>query len=187
VDLASYASLAVRLVNTAASPAGSDALACPETFRTLVADMPQLAGPVTAGDLASLRLLRGDLRQVFSAAARQDELAAVHLLNALLARHPIHSELTRHDGQRWHMHLVTSGSAADRYAAGAVAGLTGIISSYGLGRLHVCAAAGCDRVFLGTGAGPRGRYCSQACSPPASVRPIHPAVSSRRRQAAAAS
>jgi predicted RNA-binding Zn ribbon-like protein len=136
VDLSTYAELAVRLVNAAHPDQGrgrdsGDELATVESFRSLVADRPGLAGRVTAGDL-----------------------------------------LTRHDGRRWHMHLVDSGSVADRYAAGAIAGLTGLIAESGTRRLGVCAAPGCERVFAGNGAGRDKRYCSVQCTPEASVRTL---------------
>jgi predicted RNA-binding Zn ribbon-like protein len=173
VDLAAYADLAVRLVNSADPDQGrGDGLATVDSFRTLVADRPNLAGRVTAGDLEALRLLRDEFRQVFSLVARGKDAAAIERLNALLTRHPLHQQLTRHDGQRWHMHLVDSGSAADRYAASAIAGVTGLITEFGTRRLGVCAASGCERVFVGSGSGRDKRYCSAQCTPEASVRAL---------------
>jgi predicted RNA-binding Zn ribbon-like protein len=173
VDLAAYADLAVRLVNSAdAGQDCGDGLATVDSFRTLVADRPHLAGRVTAEDLDALRQLRDEFRHVFTAVARGRDPEAIERLNALLTRHPIHQQLTRHDGQRWHVHLVDSGSAADRYAAGAVAGLTGLITEFGTRRLGVCAASGCERVFVASGSGRDKRYCSAQCTPEASVRAL---------------
>jgi hypothetical protein len=70
------------------------------------------------------------------------------------------------------VHLVDSGSASDRYAAGAIAGLIGLIAESGTRRLGVCAASGCERVYAGNGAGQDKRYCSVQCTPEASVRPL---------------
>ena len=177
MDLSTYAELAVRLVNAAHPDQGrgrdsGDELATVESFRSLVADRPGLAGRVTAGDLEALRLLRDELRLVFTAVSQGRDTEAAERLNALLTRHPIHQQLTRHDGRRWHMHLVDSGSVADRYAAGAIAGLTGLIAESGTRRLGVCAAPGCERVFAGNGAGRDKRYCSVQCTPEASVRTL---------------
>lgn len=173
MDLATYADLAVRLVNSADSGQGRvDGLATMDSFRTLVADRPGLAGRVTAGDLETLRLLRDEIRHIFTSVARGRDAEAIGRLNALLTRHPIHQQLTRHDGQRWHVHLVDSGSAADRYAAGAIAGLTGLITEFGTRRLGVCAASDCERVFVGSGSGRDKRYCSAQCTPEASVRAL---------------
>jgi predicted RNA-binding Zn ribbon-like protein len=173
VDLASYADLAVRLVNAADPGKGrSDGLATVDSFRSLVADRPHLAARVTASDLEALRLLRDELRLVFTAASRGRDTEAIERLNALLTRHPIHQQFTRHDGQRWHVHLVDSGSLADRYAAGAIAGLTGLITESGTRRLGTCGAKDCDRVFIGTGSGRDKQYCSAQCTPEASVRAL---------------
>jgi predicted RNA-binding Zn ribbon-like protein len=173
VDVVAYADLAVRLVNAVGPGQGrGDGLATADSFRVLVADRPHLAGRVTAADLDALRMLRDELRQIFAAASEGRENEAVERLNALLTRHPVHPQLTRHDGQRWHVHLVDSGSTADRYAAGAIAGLTGLIRDFGTRRLGVCAACDCERVFVGTGSGRDKQYCSAQCTPEASVQAL---------------
>jgi predicted RNA-binding Zn ribbon-like protein len=173
VDLNSYADLAVRLVNTTRQGRGSgDGLATVESYRAVVADRPHLAGKVTATDLEALRLLRDELWLIFAAADRGDAAQVAVRLNALLARHPIHSELVSHDSQAWHIHLVESGSAADRHAAGAVAGLTGLLTESGTGRFGTCEAPGCGRAFIGTCRSAEKRYCSDGCKPKAKVRAL---------------
>jgi hypothetical protein len=117
VDVTSYADLAVRLVNTAEPARRDDGLASVDSYRAVVADRPHLGGRVTVSDLETLRLLREELRLIFTAAAEHDDAQVVERLNALLTRHPIHQQITSHDGQDWHIHLVESGSAADRLAA----------------------------------------------------------------------
>jgi len=175
VDLTSYANLAVRLVNSAEpGRRREDGLASVDSYRALVADRPSLAGRVTTNDIEALRLLREELRQIFAAAARQDDAEVAGRLNALLTRHPIHSQLTSHDG-KWHLHLVDSGSAADRHAAGAIAGLTGLIAESGTDRLGICAAAGCERVFIAKGAAKDKPYCSDQCAPKANVHALRAA------------
>jgi putative stress-induced transcription regulator/CGNR zinc finger protein len=172
VDVASYADLAVRLVN-GAEPGQSrgDALATVECLRATVADRPQLAGRVSVSDLEALRLLRDELRLLFAAASGGQEAEVIERLNALLTRHPIHTEFARHDGEPWHLHLVDSGSVADKYAAGAIAGLTGVVAQSGTGRLGVCADSRCERVFV-SGHGQHRRYCSDRCAPKADVRAL---------------
>ena len=186
MDLTSYADLAVRLVNTAAPGDRGDGLASVDSYRDLVSDRPHLGSRVTSNDLEALRLLRQELRLIFDAAARHDQAEVVGRLNALLTRHPIHQEIVRHDGQGWHVHLVESGSAADRHAAGAVAGLTGLVAMSGTDRLGVCAAAGCERALI-TGVAADKHYCSEQCAPKASVRPLHaPARGSKQGPASTA-
>jgi predicted RNA-binding Zn ribbon-like protein len=171
VDLASYAELAVRLANSGV-PAddGHDALASVEAYRSLVADRPHLCGGVTPSDLEALRLLRAELRLIFEAASAGREAEVADRLNALLSRYPVHPQIVRHDGQPWHIHLVDSGSVADRHAAGAVAGLTSLVTEAGADRLGVCAGTGCRRVFADHGPGRPRRYCSEACASRANVR-----------------
>jgi len=173
VDLKSYADLAVRLVNSTNQGLGcGDALATVESYRGLMADRPHLAGKVTGTDLEALRLLREELLLIFTAADRGEAGQVAERLNALLARHPIHTELVSHDGQQWHIHLVESGSAADRHAAGAIAGLTGLVTESGTGRFGICEAEGCGRAFADTGSSAEKRYCSEGCKPKAKVRAL---------------
>jgi predicted RNA-binding Zn ribbon-like protein len=170
VDLTSYADLAVRLVNSAGPGRPTDdGLTSVESYGALVADRPHLAGRVTANDLEALRLLREELRQIFAAAARHEGAQVAERLNALLTRYPIHQQLVSHDGKRWHVHLVDSGSAADRHAAGAIAGLTGLVAESGMDRLGFCAAEGCERVLIAPRAGAGKSYCSDGCTPKANV------------------
>jgi predicted RNA-binding Zn ribbon-like protein len=171
VDLASYAELAVRLVNTVRH-GSDDGLATVESYRSLIADSPHLSGRVTAGDLEALRLLREELRLIFSAGARREDGQVIERLNALLARHPLHPELAAHDGQPWHLHLVPSGSAADRYAAAAVAGLTALVTESGTGRLRRCAGRDCRRFFIDHSPGLDRQICSDQCNRQASVRTL---------------
>jgi len=172
VDLNSYADLAVRLVNSTNQGRDRDGLATVETYRALMADRPHLAGRVTAADLEALRLLRAELRLIFAAADRGEAAQVAERLNALLTRHPVHQELVSHDSQQWHIHLVESGSAADRHAAGAIAGLTGLVTASGTDRFGICEAEGCGQAFIGAGASTGKRFCSDGCQPKAKVRAL---------------
>ena len=173
MDLNSYADLAVRLVNSTKHGRGcGDGLATVETYRALMADRPHLAGRATAADLDALRLLRAELRLIFAAADGGHAAQVAERLNALLTRHPIHTELVSHDSQQWHIHLVESGSAADRHAAGAIAGLTGLITASGTDRFGICEAEDCGRAFIGNSTDAGKRYCSDGCKPTAKVRAL---------------
>ena len=61
------------------------------------------------------------------------------------------------------------GSVADRHAAGAAAGLAGLVTEGGAGCLGTCAGGGCGRVFIGNGPLHGKRYCSEACTSGANV------------------
>ncbi len=165
MDLSSYAELAARLVNTY-DPAypDRDDLRDLDALHVLVADRPHLDVRATRNDLDALRLLRAELRKIFSAAAEGDGSEAVEMLNALLIQHPIHPQISGHDGQPWHLHLTESGSVADKYAAGAVMGLAVLVTEIGIQRLGLCQAAACNAAFLDTTTNRSRRYCSDRCA-----------------------
>jgi hypothetical protein len=71
--------------------------------------------------------------------------------------------------------LVDSGSAADRHAAGAIAGLTGLVAESGTDRLGICAAADCERVLIAARAAGDKSYCSDQCTPKANVHALRAA------------
>jgi predicted RNA-binding Zn ribbon-like protein len=162
VNLTSYAELAVRLVNTAFQPGDDpDPLGDIDAFGVLVSDHPHLARAVTPFDLDALRGLRTEVTAVFTAAATGRGRDAADRLNAMLVRCSIQPEIVISDDQRWHVHLAESGSACDRYAAGAVIGLTLIVSQYGMDRLGVCSIASCQRVFIDSSPNRSRRYCAE--------------------------
>lgn len=160
MNLASFAELAVRLVNSRACDADTDPLRSREAFRDFVAERPFLAVPVTQYDLEQLRLLRAELACVFSSAAGGAGLAAADRLNALMTIHPVQPVLVAHDGEPLHVHLSESGSITDRYAAAAVISLALLLSQLGAERLGVCAIASCDQVFVNGSSNRSRRYCS---------------------------
>jgi predicted RNA-binding Zn ribbon-like protein len=161
VNLASFADLAVRLVNSGVCDADADPLRSCEAFRGFVAGRTFLAVPVTRHDLDRLRELRDELTAVFTSAVEGDDRAAAAALNALLAVHPVHPVLAEHDGEPWHIHLSESGSLTDRYAAASVIGLSLLLSALGRERLGVCAIASCDRVYVDGSKNKSRRYCAE--------------------------
>jgi predicted RNA-binding Zn ribbon-like protein len=160
VNLASFAELAVRLVNSAVCDADVDPLRSRDTFREFVADRPFLGVPVTQHDLDRLKLLRAELGAVFHHAVAGVEPAAIAKLNALMMIHPVHPVLVAHDGEPWHLHLSESGSVTDRYAAAAVISLSLQLSQFGTERLGICAIASCDRVYIDSSSNKSRRYCA---------------------------
>lgn len=170
MDLNSYAELAVRLANTAgAGGEDGDRLVNLDGLRALVADREHLNTGVTRNDLDSLRGLRAEFRAFFAACADGDGEDAAARLNALLIQHPVHPQLSGHDGQAWHVHYTDSGSVADKYAAGAVMGLAVRLTDVGIDRFGVCQAPGCQGVFIDTSTSNTRRYCSERCMNRANV------------------
>jgi predicted RNA-binding Zn ribbon-like protein len=161
VNLASFADLAVRLVNSGVCDADADPLRSCEAFRAFVAERPFLTVPVTRHDLGRLRLLRSELAEVFSSAAEDGGRTAADRLNALLTVHPVHPVLVQHDGEPWHIHLSDSGSMTDRYGAASVISLALLLSQLGTDRLGTCAIASCDRVYIDGSSNKSRRYCTE--------------------------
>ncbi len=160
MNLSSYAALAVRLANTAAhAPGEPDALGSPSACADALGDC--LAGPVTRRDLDVLRHVRAEFNAIFQAAATGEQQAAMDRLNALLVQFPIQPEMTNHDQSRWHVHLAAQGSVGDRFAAGAIIGVSLTVSGLGVSRLGVCAIASCPRVFIDASPGKSRRYCTE--------------------------
>jgi predicted RNA-binding Zn ribbon-like protein len=170
VDLASYADLVIQLVNTERpnSPDG-DGLGDLDALRQLLTARPHLSGRVGREDLDAMRGLRGDLRSIFEEVAEGRDEEAVERLNSLLIQHPIHPQISGHDGQRWHLHITESGSVPDRFAAGAVMGLAVLITDIGINRLGICQAPPCRNVFFDTSSNRSRRYCSERCASRANV------------------
>jgi predicted RNA-binding Zn ribbon-like protein len=170
VDLASYAELAVRLVNTASlGHDGGDLLASVDGLRSLVSDREHLNHGITRSDLDALRMVRDEFRAFFVACSQDRGTAAAERLNDLLIQFPVHPQLSGHDGQPWHVHYTESGSMSDKYAAGAAMGLAVRLAELGLERFGVCQAAPCTGVFVDTSANRSRRYCSDRCASRANV------------------
>jgi predicted RNA-binding Zn ribbon-like protein len=165
MDLSSYADLAVRLVNTTSlGHEGGDQLTTLDGLRALVADREHLNHGVTRRDLEELRALREEFRAFFTACANDDGAEAADRLNSLLIQHPVHPQLSGHDGQPWHVHFTESGSMADKYAAGAAMGLAVRLSELGVDRFGTCQAAPCQGVFIDASEAGSRRYCSHPCA-----------------------
>lgn len=165
MDLNSYAELAVRLANTGGGGGEpGDRLTSLDGLRELVADREHLRKGITRNDLDALRGLRDEFRAFFVSCSDGHRGEAAERLNALLIQHPVHPQLSGHDGQRWHVHYTETGSVADRYAAGAVMGLAVVLSDVGIDRFGVCAADGCNGVFIDDTPGRDRRFCSDKCA-----------------------
>ena len=160
MNLASFAELAVRLVNSRACDPDTDPLRSCEAFREFVADRPFLAVPVTQYDLDRLKQLRTELGGVFCDVVHGRIPAAVERLNALMMIHPVQPVLVTHDGEPLHMHLAQNGSVTDRYAATSVISVGLLLSQYGAERLRICAIASCDLVFIDGSSNRSRRYCA---------------------------
>jgi predicted RNA-binding Zn ribbon-like protein len=161
VNLASFADLAVRLVNSGVCDADADPLRSCEAFRAYAAERSFGAAQLTQHDLDRLKLLRTELTGVFAAAVDGEGHEAAGALNRMLMVHPVQPVLVQHDGQPWHVHLSESGSVTDRYASAAVIGLSLLVSALGMERIGICAIASCDRVYIDGSTNKSRRYCGE--------------------------
>jgi predicted RNA-binding Zn ribbon-like protein len=120
--------------------------------------------PVTMTEAEELGAVAAALRSVFEAVAARDLDRAAQNVNALLARTGARPWLDRHDGEPWHLHFHGSDETlATGWAAGCATGLAVVVGSDLSGRLGVCTAPHCDRVYVDTSRNGTRRFCSTSC------------------------
>jgi len=84
--------------------------------------------------------------------------------HALLRDYRAAPELSRHDGEPWHLHYrSTVAGLATEWGAGCATGLAVVVDGQATGRLGVCGAGCCDRVFVDVSRNASRRFCSEAC------------------------
>jgi predicted RNA-binding Zn ribbon-like protein len=119
---------------------------------------------VSGPEAVQLRDIAAELRVVFSAVADGDVDTAAHQVNRLLAATGAHPWLDRHDGEPWHLHFHgAADSLVTGWAAGCATGLAVVLGSDLHGRIGVCTAARCDRVYVDTSRNGTRRFCSTSC------------------------
>jgi predicted RNA-binding Zn ribbon-like protein len=121
-----------------------------------------LGRPVAPAEAAELAKLADRLRPVFLAAEDGATDRVAELVNALLADYRSAPKLSRHDGEPWHLHF-TSAVAGTEWGAGCATGLAVVVDSQATGRLGVCRAEGCDRVYVDVSRNASRRFCSESC------------------------
>jgi predicted RNA-binding Zn ribbon-like protein len=120
--------------------------------------------PVPPQDAAELAAFAPELRMVFTAVADGDVDAAARQVNSLLGRTGARPALDNHDEQGWHLHFHGSDDGlATGWAAGCVTGLAVVLGTDDRGRLGVCTAPHCDRVYVDTSRNGSRRFCSTTC------------------------
>jgi predicted RNA-binding Zn ribbon-like protein len=119
---------------------------------------------VTARQAAALAEHAAQMRPVFEATDTGDLTEAARVLNKLLdatgARPRLDPLAT--GGYHVHFHGSTDGLATG-WAAGCATGLALAIGTDLAGRLGVCEAERCDRVYVDTSKNARRRFCSTTC------------------------
>ncbi|TCC18281.1 CGNR zinc finger domain-containing protein [Kribbella speibonae] len=119
---------------------------------------------VPVDDARRLKSLAGRMRVVFEAASSGDLDAAATEINALLVDTNARPQLDRGKDRPWSLHFHgPDEQLANGWAAGCAAGLALAVGSDLAGRLGVCAAPQCDRVFVDVSKNGQRRFCSPQC------------------------
>ncbi|MFG1817357.1 CGNR zinc finger domain-containing protein [Kribbella sp. NPDC049174] len=119
---------------------------------------------VPRADARRLTELAGRMRIVFEAAHTGDLDRAATEVNALLIDTNARPQLDRGKDRPWSLHFHgPNDELANGWAAGCAAGLAIALGSDLAGRLGVCAAPHCDRVFVDVSRNAQRRFCSPQC------------------------
>jgi predicted RNA-binding Zn ribbon-like protein len=120
--------------------------------------------PVTDAEAAAFSEVAAALRAVFDATAAGATDRAAGLVNEMLAAVGARPMLNRHDGEPWHLHFHgRAETVVADWAAGCATGLAVVLGASLDGRLGVCAAPRCDRVYVDASRNGSRRFCSTAC------------------------
>jgi len=119
---------------------------------------------VSADDATALVALAVDVREVFAATDSGDLDAAANRVNALLLATGARPQLDHTPEHGWNLHFhAPDDTLARGWSAGIAAGLALALGSDLAGRLGICAADKCDRVYVDTSKNGRRRFCSTRC------------------------
>ncbi|MHB1499616.1 MAG: CGNR zinc finger domain-containing protein [Candidatus Dormibacteria bacterium] len=124
------------------------------------------SGTLSDSESEGLYDLAERLRPVFEASARGAQNDVARLVNALLRDYHAAPQLAHHDSEPWHLHFHSqekeAGRARARGATCATA-LAIVVGTGGGGRLGVCRADRCNRVFVDTSRNASKQFCSPSC------------------------
>ncbi|MEV5611206.1 CGNR zinc finger domain-containing protein [Streptomyces sp. NPDC052225] len=104
------------------------------------------------------------MRAVFEAVDSGDLDRAAQTVNALLRTTGARPQLDRVDGEPWQLHFHGSDdSLSVGWSAGCATALALAVGSDLAGRLGVCTASNCDRVYVDNSRNAVRHFCSDAC------------------------
>ena len=160
----------VRLVNavTPGHDGGRDVVP-PRGAALVEAVATALAGDgrtphVARAAATSLAVVAVEARRVFDAVAIGNLDAAAEQVNELLGRTGARPRLDRFPGSGWSLHFHgPDDTLALGWAAGVASGLALALGSDLAGRLGVCDAPACDRVYVDASRNSGRRFCSTRC------------------------
>jgi predicted RNA-binding Zn ribbon-like protein len=119
---------------------------------------------VSTADAKQLTAVASRMRIIFEAAHGGDTDRAAKEVNALLLDTNARPQLDRTGSPGWNLHFHgADDTLANGWAAGCAAGLAMALGSDLAGRLGVCSAPACDRVFVDASRNSARRFCSPQC------------------------
>lgn len=118
---------------------------------------------VSAAEAAQLAALAARMREVFLATQAGDPDSAAATVNSLLLDTQVRPQLDLTEAG-WNLHFHgADDTLANGWAAGCAAALALALGSDLAGRLGVCAAPACNRVFVDASRNGKRRFCSPQC------------------------
>lgn len=119
---------------------------------------------VAADDAAMIASVVAEARRVIEDIDAGDLARAAHRTNDLLRRTGARPQLDMHGPDLWNLHFHgPDDSFGVGWSAGIAAGLGMALGTSDAGRLGVCVADRCDRVYLDTSRNGGRRFCSVRC------------------------
>lgn len=119
---------------------------------------------LTEDQATALTALAERVREVFKESASGDVASAARIVNDLLEEFGAAPRLDPARGGGWALHFHgRDAGVVDGWGAGIAAGLGMAIGSDLAGRLGVCQADPCDRVYIDTSYNLGKRFCSRRC------------------------
>jgi predicted RNA-binding Zn ribbon-like protein len=146
---------------TIAAPVGRDRVRAVQTVLTRPGGAaPQISEP----QAHALAAVAATLRRVFVAVDGGDLASAAGLVNRLLRESGARPQLDHDPADGWNLHFHgVDDSIVAGWTAGCASGMALALGSDLAGRLGVCAAARCDRVYVDASRNGARRFCSTAC------------------------
>lgn len=136
-----------------------------ELQKAVEAALPPYEGRVVSQEQAAyFARASATMRRVFESVQAQDVDAAAGLVNGLLLETGARPQLDRAPGEPWQFHFHgADDSTAVGWCAGCATALALAVGSALAGRLGVCQAAQCDRVFVDGSRNSVRAFCSPSC------------------------
>ncbi|MGH8188945.1 MAG: CGNR zinc finger domain-containing protein [Steroidobacteraceae bacterium] len=158
-----FDALAQNLVNSyddTRSP--PDCLQTPQHLKELLVQHGLHVKRVTQADLARVRRLRDDVREVFEAGGGKQ---AVQLINTLLENADVRPQLDRSRGVvalDWQ--VAAAADVVDQVRSAAALNLALLAERFGFERFRVCVTSPCRDVFVDVSKNATRRYCGMICA-----------------------